>query len=318
MLGNHTVDVEEPLLGRTSRRYVVAAAPSRAEPAPLLLAFHGQSSSPEKWKQTEYFQALAEVRGWAMVLPAGIEEAGDSKENDTGWNCGTAGDNSTCVEGTEGSNCMYSCSRLGRCGRCNWSTCHDDVLFIQRMLAQLEEDLCLDQTQYYLVGESNGAMFIHYLIQQLPGRFIAAAPVFGSPLLGYLVGSEYQLVQQQDVARRTSVLQLHGRSDVTIPWQGGRSKDGWLYEARERSLGVWAALHGCAREPQPQRTPYSGGPTNVSCFEYEACSAGGHVMRCDYDGGHGDWPGQPLAAELIFSFFRHPAHAEGELATLMV
>ena len=40
----------------------------------------------------------------------------------------------------------------------------------------------------FLVGESNGAMFVHHLISEFPGRFLAAAPAFGLPLLGRLVG----------------------------------------------------------------------------------------------------------------------------------
>lgn len=237
------------------------------------------------------------------VFPQGHREAGDVGE-DSGWNVGTAGDNSTCTAKTSGANCLVSCHKLGKCGPCNWSTCYDDVHFIQRLLTKLEEDLCLDSERFFAVGESNGAMLVHHLIQQLPGRFLAAVPVFGSPLLGYLVGAEYQLIAEQALARRTSILQLHDRSDTVIPWQGGESGDGWLYESRDRALGVWASLHACEKHPVLMDTIYSDGPANIKCFAYPGCRTGGRVTFCMYDGTHGVWPDQPRAVQLIWSFFQ--------------
>ena len=115
-------------------------------------------------------------------------------------------------------------------------------------------------------------MFIHYLIQSFPGRFLAAAPTFGSPLLGYLVGNQYQLLASKELASKTSILQLHDRSDIVIPWQGGSSQAGWLYESMNRSMGVWSAIHGCeGSEPVENHNPFVGGSTNVRCYNYEGC-----------------------------------------------
>jgi hypothetical protein len=146
-------------------------------------------------------------------------------------------------------------------------------------------------------------MLIHHLIRRFPGKYRAAAPVFGLPLLGYLVGGQYELLRQPQAAARTQLLQLHDRSDVTIPWEGGVSKDGWLYESRDRSLGAWAVLQGCSVAPQGVTSPFDGGPTHVACKRYVGCQNGGIVMYCMYDGNHGDWPDQPRGAELVWSFF---------------
>ena len=76
-------------------------------------------------------------------------------------------------------------------------------------------------------------MFTHHLVTSLPGTFRVAVPCFGTPLLGYLTGARYQLLSASaaSAARRTALLSLHGRSDPTIPAQGGRDADGWLYAA---------------------------------------------------------------------------------------
>ena len=148
--------------------------------------------------------------------------------------------------------------RPNRCnGRCNWATCYDDAAFVGQVLHLLERDFCVDPARIFLVSESNGGMLVHYLISTFPGRFRAAAPVFGLPLLGYLVGDNYQLLSQQAKAQSTSILQLHDRGDLIIPWQGGAT-DGWLYESLNRSLGVWSALHQC-RELVSNPNVFEGG-----------------------------------------------------------
>ena len=73
------------------------------------------------------------------------------------------------------------------------------------------------------------AMLIHFLSQVLPGSFAAIVPVFGLPLLGYLLGPRSELLARRaEAVRTTHVLQLHDLTDTVIPWQGGRSADGWL------------------------------------------------------------------------------------------
>jgi len=302
--GNHTIEIQDPHLGKYERRFVIDLPADLSSAIPLVLGFHGQSGSPEGWGPATRFVELARASGWAIVFPAAVRENTTALSSDSTWNCGTAADNSTCLTGTTGVQCMKSCARLGQCGTCTWATCYDDVAFIQQLLASLEQKLCLDAERYFLVGESNGGMLIHSLIQHLPGVFAAAVPAFASPLLGYLVGDQFQLLVQQKHAAKTSILQLHDRSDTTIPWQGGASNDGWIYESRDRALGVWAAVHGCNSSALPVNNEYTGGPSRLGCWEYPDCMQG-HVMYCMYDGAHGDWPDQPRADNLVWSFFQN-------------
>lgn len=193
--------------------------------------------------------------------------------------------------------------KLGKCGPCNWSTCYDDVAFIDQLVNSLQDEFCLNSSAHFLVGESNGGMLTHHLIQELPGKFLGAATAFALPLLGYLVGSKVQLVTQAAKASRTSILSLYPRFDITIPYTGGSDGDshGWLYESRDKTLGVWAALHACDLTPTYFKSPYESGSSHIKCFDYAGCQSG-RVSYCMYDGAHGDWPDQPDADNMIWSF----------------
>ena len=81
---------------------------------------------------------------------------------------------------------------------------------------------------------------------------------------------------------------LHDRSDQIIPEPGGFA-DGWFYASSDEVYGKWAALKRCAAAPTPIDVPFPSAPNaNLACREYLGCAAGGRVVRCLYDGHHGD------------------------------
>jgi poly(3-hydroxybutyrate) depolymerase len=141
-------------------------------------------------------------------------------------------------------------------------------------------------------------MLAHYVAQELPSTFAAVMPWFGTPLLGFAAGSQMQVVRDAASIRQTAKLQLHDRSDKTIPWQGGATASYWLYEPLEKVQDLWAAVHGCTKLAKPIKTAWDGGKTNLQCFEYDGCSSGRRVMRCFYDGHHGDYPADGAGDEL--------------------
>jgi poly(3-hydroxybutyrate) depolymerase len=311
-LSKRTILIEDPGLGIVNRTFFIQSpVNSTLGPMPVLMGFHGQGHRANEWANQHSFDLLASMRGWVTVYPQGMADGG-SGTFDAGWNVGTNDDNSTCLPGTTGTGCHDSCRTLNLCGRCAWSTCYDDRAFVEQLLAQVKSELRVDEARVFAVGESNGAMLIHYLAASLPGTFAAAVPVFGSPLLGYLTGPAYQLVTDSRV-RRTSVLQLHDRSDTTIPWQGANSADGWLYEPMMRSLGTWAALHGCAIAVTADPVPTGDPTTHTACFWHKGCLGGNFVGYCMYDGNHGDWPSQPFADQFIWHFLTNVSARESRL-----
>ena len=135
------------------------------------------------------------------------------------------------------------------------------------------------------------------------------------------------------------ILQLHDRSDLTIPWEGGMTRDGWIYEAEATVLATWARVHGCTSNgPSPFgkgaeiATPFDGGAAHMSCHGYKTCGrgkkegrngshagggkgshAGGRkggrkgggavqVGQCFFDGAHGSWP-RHIEALIVWFLF---------------
>ena len=98
------------------------------------MGFHGQSGTPDDLatQRLPEFDAFAARDGWVLAYPAGMDDG----TMGSGWNVGTAGDNKTCTKQAAAQqpaqvDCYASCQKLGRCGRCNWSTlsttCFDDT-----------------------------------------------------------------------------------------------------------------------------------------------------------------------------------------------
>ena len=293
-----TLVVRDSVFGAVNRSYYLRLPEIIA--GPLVLGFHGQGSKASDWANGHTFQDLAPGTDWVYAFPQGMHDLTGSAF-DSGWNVGTNGDNSTCLAGTTGTGCHSSCRARGLCGRCSWSSCYDDRAFVTQLLSALTAEFCL--THYFAVGESNGAMFMHELIDSFPSLFLAAVPVFGLPLLGYSTGYSFGLLTQTS-RPRTSILQLHDRNDTTIPWQGGASTAGWLYEPLARTLGKWAAIHGCsdAAFSDPSRQVNGSAPdpaTHMACFAHPHCTRGAQVAHCMYDGEHGTWPSQPNADMLV-------------------
>jgi poly(3-hydroxybutyrate) depolymerase len=301
---NETLTIQDPGLGAVNRTFSLTSPPPSSGAASgidaLLVVFHGQGGTSAAARAEHSFDALAAASGrFVVAYPQGM---GDGTQG-TGWNVGTAGDDSTCLPGTTATDCYDSCRALGRCGRCNWSTCHDDVAFVRSLVAAVERRFPGIERRF-VVGGSNGGMMIHWLLAQWPGAFDGAVPVFGTPLLGYLAGGKgAPLLRSAQASRRTAILSLHDRSDTVVPWQGGRDSDGWLYETLERTMDVWAAVHGCGADASPVSTPLSGGSAKVACTAYPDCGSG-VVQQCLYDGTHGTWPEQPRGDDAVWSFFQ--------------
>lgn len=292
-----TLEVVEPSQ-RSGPREVWAALPAeqsqRAGKAmyPLLLFFHGQTGRADATASRHQYLKLGHETRFLTVYPQGLDDhTPKGQDNGSGWNVGTGGDNSTCVvEGKVPFTCYESCTALNQCGPCNWIGCHDEPSFVRKILDEISSIMCVDLSRLYIAGVSNGGMLVHHLVQQMPGTFAAAVPWYGQPLLGYGLGGNYELLRDSEATRQTAMLQLHGRQDAVIPIAGGVSSQGWIYEPLRRIQSGWAAIHGCTLESSPVSTMWDGGKDNFACEEHLHCFSGKRVMRCLYDGDHGQWP----------------------------
>ncbi|CAJ1423764.1 unnamed protein product [Effrenium voratum] len=64
----------------------------------------------------------------------------------------------------------------------------------------------------------------------------------------------------------------------------------------------WAAVHDCDTVASSTQTYWDGGDKNLECFDYKGCTSGRRIMRCFYDGGHGDLPGDGTADQITLWF----------------
>lgn len=274
-------------------RYTHELGNVRREMVPVVFAFHGQHQQAEYFAGNLTFDALAAQHGFIVVYPQGLDDGPQG----SGWNFGSHGDNTTChSEGTwTHDDCYRSCAT---CGPCDWSTCHDDIQFVQSLILLLQADMCADPQRLFVYGESNGGMLVHHLLTALPGKFLGAVPVIGLPLLGYLVGAKYEAVMHGERVGRTSIFELHDRNDSGIPIGGGEGW-GWYYEPLHRVLGLHASLHSCS-STMAAFPPFVRN-ASLSCYEYLGCERG-VVAWCEYDGDH-IRPENKSSAAMAWHFF---------------
>lgn len=274
------------------------------KPVPLVIAMHGQTGESDSFASDHDYQRLGRLFGFISAYPQGANDTDKANDQGTGWNTDSGGDPTVCKASIkkENTGCYKSCNALKKCGRCNWSTCLDDALFIDEMLKNMFNNYCIDMGRVYAQGESNGAMALHTLLKRFPGTFAAVSPWFGQPLIGYGL-TPGDIKRHGEKLRETAMLYLHLRHDVTIPVKGGISEDKWIFVPLDEELAHWAKIHGCTKKPVRFETPEDDGEFNLECEEYMFCTSGRRVVKCMYDGEHGNWPSDGRGDDAAMKFF---------------
>lgn len=178
----------------------------------------------------------------------------------------------------------------------------NDVLFVSAMLNQLQSNLCIDPTRIYATGFSNGGGFVNELACSLSNRIAAFAPVSGSYVTPF---------KKCTVDRPISLMEFHGTSDKTVPYNGNR---------KVKELGVlsWANLWAKQDNCHPKPT-ISHDLKNAIEYNWSDCNGQAAIIHYRLSGEHHIWPvthfqqtiegkTQSISASaLIWSFFeQHP------------
>jgi polyhydroxybutyrate depolymerase len=90
-----------------------------------------------------------------------------------------------------------------------------DMIFVRRLLAQLDSALCVDDSHVYGTGGSNGAGFLTRVACLLGDRFTAIAPVAGV----------YRPLPTCRPHHPVSLLEIHGTGDRTAPYDPSNPTD---------------------------------------------------------------------------------------------
>lgn len=180
-----------------------------------------------------------------------------------------------------------------------WTSCHDDLGFIDAMLDALLANYPIDASRVYLLGVSNGGMMTLRLGCNLADRFAAVAPIIGQLAPGHACGPD------SDVP----MLHLAGGMDEVVRADGtAGAADGFVYTSVEETAAVWAGALDCATGPVPWSMALAES-AGLECEAYQDCRVPGHeVVSCiEPDTAH-DWPaqtgGQSLGMDLVWAFFQ--------------
>lgn len=255
---------------------------------PVVVAIHGYTSTATGFAASHGTNRHSDDHGYIVVYPQGSHFLGKNPKGRTfrvtSWNDLAANQPPT----PKGPHCTadrdrYPCPpECGECNHCAWTSCHDDVGFIRKMLDAVQSEFQTDSRRYYLLGVSNGGMMALRLGCDLSDRFSAVAPIIGQLAPGYECGPDVDL----------PMLHLYGGKDQTIRFDGKPGRGGFAYTSAAETAAVWSSEMACKSGPASWQTEISQS-AGLTCTAYSDCRVTGHeVVSCsDPDGGH-LWPEQ--------------------------
>ena len=225
-------------VGGTIRRYTITVPPNHSPgtstPIPLVFDFHGLlEGAAGTHPLATQFSAKANANGFAVVYPIGSNDG-------VNWDV-------------------------------SLQEANPDLRFIDTLLTELEDSMCIDQSRVYITGLSYGAFMTSMLMCMRPNTFAAAAPVAG--------------IQNPCTATERSVpfVTFHGTSDAILPY--ARFSD---------TPQAIATKYGCANPPtvmtmQPDPDPATQGSITRTTWDCRSVETAAEFYRID-GGGH-SWPG---------------------------
>lgn len=251
---------------REYRLHVPESYSSSGEKVPLLLVFHGYTSSARTIERYSHFDELAEQENFIVVYPQGTILEG---EGETHWNVG---------------------------GWTNASTT-DDVAFVGALLDSLVAEYTIDEQRIYSTGMSNGGFMSFALACELSDRIAAIASVTGS-----MTPETYATCAPE---RAVPVLQFHGTADEVVPYDGSKywttGIDSvltyWQIHNQTDTAATFTEMPDLdTRDGSTvERYAYENGTDRVAVIHYKVLD-GGH----DWFGAWGNMDIQ--ASELIWEF----------------
>jgi len=154
-------------------------------PVALFMHGYGGTATATEAEVTNGLTRYAEQYGYVMVFPQSTWFMSDGPIEErwevTSWNHvsdgfdkGPAGP--ICTEDATPALCPPEC---GTCGKCGWSSCHDDVGFLKELVSRIASDFAVDTNRVYVSGFSNGAMMANRIACEASELFAAVALVGG-------------------------------------------------------------------------------------------------------------------------------------------
>ena len=219
----------------------IPASYNSREPAPMIIAFHGLGGTSSSIVSDMQLDGLADRSGVIVVAPQG---------------------------------------RLSEFKRSSWGMSDEysapDAEFVDQIMHQLNDDLCIDEHRVFAMGFSNGSIFAQKYACRPGSPVIAVAGVAGIMKAPPCLDGPVPLVY------------FHGTGDTVTPFEGGDTLIGNV-DGVEESLDSWAAVNNCG--PANELTPFD---QRTDRRTWTGCPAYGEVRAYfTIEGGH-RWPGGPI------------------------
>ncbi|WP_310555776.1 T9SS type A sorting domain-containing protein [Flavobacterium sp.] len=152
-----------------------------AQPAPLVLLFHGFTNNISTMFNDSQMQALADANNFIYAIPQGLGTL-------AGWNIGLSFGGSA-----------------------------DDIGFTRSLIDRIALNYSINPKKVYAAGFSNGGFFSYKLACELSDKIAAIASVAGSMNPSWITGSNPTCNPQHQMP----VMQITGSNDTVIPIAGG-------------------------------------------------------------------------------------------------
>lgn len=250
--GRGNTSVHEIRVGgemRSFRLYRPNAADDKG--LPLMIVLHGGLGNASHMEKTTGMNKIADAGKFIVAYPDGTGgRLGAMKDRRT-WNAGRC------------------------CGRAVKQNVND-VLFMEKMIAEIASKFSIDTRRVYATGMSNGAMLAYRLACEIPDKIAAIVPVSGT-----------LAVDDCDRAKDVPVLHIHGDQDKNVPFAGGMGESsvaGVVHRSVPDTLDLLTRSRQCQA---PKEETLEGGIQQVS---YD-CRDGAPVQLILIKGGEHAWPG---------------------------
>ena len=212
-------------------------------PTPLVVNLHGQPGTGQIQETSSAMSPVADQKGFVVVYPDAVGP---------GWATGG---------GFTGG------------GR-------DDVAFIDAVIDDVGQRLCIATDRVYATGHSAGGFMLYRLACDLADRFAAVAPVAGAFVFDPATCHP---------SRPLPLLHIHGTADPRVPYDASSmtfQPPGIQITPGVDSVRAYAQRVGCGTT-----THLTVQHADWTCEAFDGCPEGAEVALCSVAGMGHPWPG---------------------------
>ena len=249
--------------------YIQLAHPEAEGPSSVLFNLHGYGSDAIEQMNYTNFNNLANTKenNFILIHPQGAPLNTALTSSSSHWNSGGWTIGSTV----------------------------DDVDFIDTIIKLVSQKYNLNQDRIYSTGMSNGGFMSYHLACNLSSKIAAVASVTGS--------MSKETYEDCNPAHPTSILQVHGTIDATVPFDGNSALG---MRSINDVMDYWKLYNACDVDPTSIITDYFDIEIAVQHDTYSNCLNDVHVELYKIEGMGHTWPYKGRygisATEIIWEF----------------